>query len=328
MRTILLVAVFTCFRVAGFGQTIRYDIPAGLGNNISREDYRFLVDTAVAVVTDRYQVISVEGGTIRVRVGADTGELNLDNLILKCVAVRDTSAWPAIIREHFRQLFSSIDAQSKIDPANYESVKKFLAVRIYPQEMVDQRGGPDPLVTRVDLEGTYTVLMLDLPGAFTPVQRKMFDGWKKEKAGIFRVALDNVDSQQVEKVTRTSEFQGVEVEVSILANEDYAASYALDLEKNSPELIGDWGCAIAIPNKGLVTLCKISHDKPVDFVKYIQLTKDYMEKSYQEHPQRISDQYFWYYHGAFTRIPIATDADGNINVIAPYGLTQLMTKKP
>jgi hypothetical protein len=328
MRVFLLYAILTCLRVVGFGQQISYDIPAGLEKNISQEDYHFLVDTSIAVVAERYQIDSVKGGTIRLVRGQDLAGVNLDNLILKCVAVKDRTAWPAIIRDHFNMIFSPMDEQKKINPPDYESIKKYLSIRIYPQEMVDQRGGTGPLVSRVDLEGTYTLLMLDLPGAFTPVQKSIFDLWKKSRAEVFKAALDNVDSQKVEKVSKVTEFQGTQLEVSILGNEDYAASYALDLGKNSPELVGEWGCAIAIPNKGLVTLCKISHDKPVDFVLYIRLTKDYMEKSFQEHPQRISDQYYWYYQGTFTRIPVGTDADGNISVVSPSGLAQLMTKKP
>jgi hypothetical protein len=64
--------------------------------------------------------------------------------------------------------------------------------------------------------------------------------------------------------------------------------------------------------------------KPMNFVKYIQLTRGYMERSYQEHPQRISDQYYWYYQGTFTRIPVTTDTDGDPNVIIPQGLKRLI----
>jgi hypothetical protein len=82
-----------------------------------------------------------------------------------------------------------------------------------------------------------------------------------------------------------------------------------------------------MPNKGLVNICKISKDKPVDFVKFIQRTKPLIEKSYQEHEQPISDQFFWYYKGQFTKIDVLTEANGNINVISPSGLTALMIAK-
>jgi hypothetical protein len=95
---------------------------------------------------------------------------------------------------------------------------------------------------------------------------------------------------------------------------------------NSPELVGEWGSVVAIPNKGLVNICKVSKDKPVDFVKFIQQTKPIVEKSYNEHPQPISNQYFWYYKGLFTKIKTMTDKNGAINVFSPVGLTELMTK--
>jgi hypothetical protein len=312
--------------MATLGQTISYDIPAGYEKDIRQEDYHILVDTSVAVIAERFKIESVKEGTVQLVPGQAMNAFNLHNLLLKCAAVKDRSAWPDVIREHFGNIFAAMDEQKKIDPSNYETVKKYLSIRIYPKEMVEQRGGPDQLITRVDLEGTYTVLMLDLPGAFTAVQKKIFEVWKKDPAEVLRTAQDNVDSQKVEKADKTFDYAGGSVEVYFLGSDDYAASYALDLAKNAPEFVGEWGCAIAIPNKGLVSLCKISHDKPVDFVKYIQMSKAYIEKSYQEHPQRISDRFFWYYKGKFTPILVTADANGNVNVISPFGLTELMTK--
>ena len=327
MRSLFVLFILACSQCQAVGQTITYDIPTGLEKYISQEDYHFLVDTSIAAVNERYRIDFVKGGTIQLAGGQQMGAFNLDNLIIKCAAIKDRAGWPAVIKDHFHQIYKSFDAKEKVDLSSYEKVKQYLSIRIYPKQTVDEHGGPGVLVTREDLEGTYTLLMLDLPGAFTAVQRNNFNQWKKDVGEVFRAALDNVDSQKVEKVTKATEVHGNQLEITLLGNEDYAASYALDLERNSPELIGEWGCAMAIPNKGLVTLCKISHDKPVDFVNYIQLTKTYMENSFQEHPQRISDQFFWYYHGTFTPIHVETRGDGSVNVISPYGLTQLMTKQ-
>jgi hypothetical protein len=175
MRSLLL-GILSCIYIATFGQTISYDIPAGYEKDIRPEDYRFLVDTSVAVVADRYQIEFVKEGTIQLVKGQRLQALNLHNLILKCVAVKDTTAWPAIIREHFKAVFRSLDEQQKIDPTNYEGIRKYPSIRIYPH---------------VDLEGTYTLLMLDLPDAFTPVQAPIFDGWKKAWSPFARSAAIN-----------------------------------------------------------------------------------------------------------------------------------------
>ena len=202
-----------------------------------------------------------------------------------------------------------------------------MSIRIYPKETVLQRGGIETMVLKTDLENTYTLLMLDLPGAFTNVDRKMFDLWKKDTLEVFKIAQANINKQTVEKVTQKFNIDGNEIEVSFIGDENYAASYALDLSNNSPELVGEWGSIVAIPNKGLVNICKISKDKPLDFIKFIQRTKPMIEKSFLEHLQSISNDYFWYYKGKFTRVNIQTDTKGQINVIAPFGLTELMTSK-
>ena len=327
MRIIISLVLLTAIQFTSFGQTISYDIPDGYENDINKEDYKKLVDISVPIVSKRYTIESVKAGTIKLKHGQEMGALNLHNLILKCAAVKDKTKWGEVIQGHFENLFSSLDADKKIDPTNYETIKKYLSIRIYPATTVIERGGVEKVVAKTDLDGTYTLLMLDLPGAFKAVQKDIFILWKKNIDEVFNVAQDNVNKQKIEKVTQQFDIDGAKIEISFLGNEDYAASYALDLIHNSPELVGEWGSVVAIPNKGLVNVCKISRDKPVDFVKFIQRTKPLIAKSYREHPQPISTDYFWYYKGKFTKIAILEKENGDFNVLSPMGLTDLMTEK-
>jgi hypothetical protein len=327
MRLIILLLILSAFQLTSVGQKISYKIPDGYEQDISKDDYKKIVDLSLPIISKRYAVDFVKDGTIHLKEGQDMQAFNLDNLIIKCVETRDKSQWNKTIQEHFENMFSSIDEQKKIDPENYETIKKYLSIRIYPVEIVNQRGGTGSMVAKEDLEGTYTLLMLDLPGAFTPVQKPTFDLWKKDASEVFRAAQENINKQQIEKVTQSFDIDGVNVEMTFLGNEDYAASYALDLMNSSPDLVGEWGSVIAVPNKGLVEICEISKGKPLDFVKFIERTKPLIERSYNEHPQRISDQFFWYYDGRFERIKVLVDAKGAINVISPFGLTEIITRK-
>lgn len=322
-----LLLFLILLQMATFGQKITYNIPEGYENNISKEDYKKIVDLAVPIVAKRYSIDIVKDGTIFLKKDQEMQALNLHNIIGKCVSVKDKSQWHKVVEGHFENLFSSIDEQMKIDPENYETIKKYFSLRIYPVEVVNQRGGTSSLIVKTDLEDTYTLLMLDLPGAFTPVQKEIFSLWKKDTSEVFKIAQHNVNKQQIEKVTQKFDIDGTNVEISFLGNEDYAASYALDLVNNSPDMVGEWGSVVAMPNKGLVDICKISKDKPLDFVKFIQRMKSRVEKSYQEHEQPISDQFFWYYKGKFTRINVIEQPNGNINVISPFGLSELMTER-
>lgn len=326
MRRISLLVALLFTQFISMGQSIDYTIPDGYEKDINKEDYKNIVDISLPIISKRYTIDFVKAGEVHLKKGQEMNTLNMHNIIAKCTAVKDKSQWTSVITEHFNNIFISWDEQKKIDPENYESVKKYLSIRIYPKGLVMQRGGPESLIVKSDLEGTFTLLMLDLPGAFTPVQKEIFDLWKKDSVQVFAAAQANVNKQQIEKVTRSFDIGGTSVEMSFLGNEDYAASYALDLANNSPELVGEWGSVVALPNKGLVDICKISKDKPLDFVKFIQNSKSLIEKSYDEHPQRISDQFFWYYKGKFTKIMVG-EVNGTVNVISPYGLTQLMTEK-
>ena len=327
MRFLILLLILTTFHLKSMGQTINYKVPEDYETDINAKDYKKLVDISVPIVAKRYTVDFVKDGTIYLTKGQDMKLLNLHNLIVKCAEVSDKSSWDKVIQTHFNNIFLTIDEQKKITPQNYESIKKYLSIRIYPKETISQQGKKETLIMKQDLEGTYSLLMLDLPGTFSPVDKTIFDLWKKDISEVFRVAQQNVNKQDVKKVTKEIDVDGAKIEMIFLGNEDYAASYALDLLTNSPELIGEWGSVVVMPNKGLVDICKISKKKPVDFVKFIQRVKPLTDKSFSEHPQKISNQFYWYNKGTFTKINVLTDAKGNINVISPFGLTELMTQK-
>jgi hypothetical protein len=325
MRTLCFLLLFHIISLTSISQVIDYTIPSGYEKDISKEDYKKIVDISVAAISKRYTIEKVTDGTAYLKENGEIKAFNLHNLIDQCVSVKDKLQWNSLIEGHFENIFSSIEEQKKIDPSNFESIKKYLSIRIYPKEYVEQLGGTNTAVFKTDLEGTYSVLMLDLPGAFAPVERRFYSQWK-DTTHAFSIAQGNVNKQEVSKQNSEFDVGRVKIEVSILENLVYAGSYTLDLQNNSPDLVGEWGSAVAIPNRQVALVCKISKNKPVDFVKFIQVTKSIVEKYYQQHQQPISDQFFWYYHGKFTKIQVLINDKGIVNVISPFGLTELMTK--
>ncbi|MDO7851899.1 hypothetical protein [Hymenobacter convexus] len=307
-------------------QTISYTVPKAYKTSISKDDYKQIVDLSVAAIAKEYPVKQVKDGAVELQ-GRSQGTLNLDNLIAKCLAAPDKSQWNNVIQDHFTNLFASVHKQAHLNVQNFDTAAKYFSLRIYSQQTVAQRGGIDNFVAKTDLEGTYTMLMLDLPGAFTPISKALFNSWNKSAAEVFQIAQRNVNKQPIQKITKSFDVTGGSIEMSFLGNEDYAGSYALDLANNSPELVGKWGAVVAIPNKGLVNICRISPEKPVDFVQFIQRTKALVEKSYAEHPQPISNRFFWYYQNHFTPITVTTGPKGEAMVVAPLGLSTLLTTK-
>lgn len=324
MKKILtLLIILASFNLSA--QKVDYSLPEGYEKNISKKDYKYLVDESLKAISKNYKISSIKEGVIQLEEGQDYSIVNLHNLILKC-AESDKKEWSELISSHFNSMHESVEKQKELDPNNFETLVDYLSIRIYQESFVNQHGGIENLITKKHLDGTVSLLMLDLPSAFTPIQKNMFDLWNKTVDEVFEIAQKNVNKQEFTKMTESIDVIDKKIEVSFIENEDYGASLALDLKNNTPEFIGEWGSVVAIPNKGIVNICKISKEKPVDFILFIQSFKPVVEQFYSQHPQPISTDFYWYYKGDFTRINVI-DNNGEINVISPMGLTELMTKE-
>lgn len=324
MKKILtLLIILTSFNLSA--QKIDYSFPEGYDNEISKKDYKYLIDESVKIISKNYKISSIKEGVIELEEGQDYSILNLHNLILKCAEL-DKKDWSELITSHFNSMHESMEKQKQLDPNKFETLVDYFSIRIYQESFVNQNGGTENLISKKHLDRTVSLLMLDLPSAFTPIQKDMFDLWNKTVDEVFEIAQSNVNKQEFTKMTESIDVNDKKIEVSFIENEDYGASLALDLKNNAPEFIGEWGSVVAIPNKGIVNICKISKEKPVDFILFIQRFKPVVEQFYNQHPQPISTDFYWYYNGGFTKINVI-DNNGEINVISPIGLTELMTEK-
>lgn len=326
-RVIVLFCLLLCLQNHSAGQVIDYAIPRALETKINATDYKRIVDASVAIVSKHFKIDSVKDGTVSLVKMQDIIAFHLNNLILECTEEPDKAKWDKIISEHFNMLFATLDKDDELDPESFKDSKKYLSLRIYPKEFITQRPGYRGLVVQTNLEDTYTLLMLDVPSdAFVPVPRKNFIHWNKDIDEVFQLAKANINRQPVQKIKQSIDAGGVIIETTTLKNDDYAGSYALDLDNNSPELVGELGAIVAIPNKGIAYTCKIVRNQPVKFTRFIEKMKGTVEQEYNGHPQQISNQFYWYYKDKFTRINVSTDKDGKIIVTPPAALMSLMNK--
>lgn len=324
MKKILtLLIILTSFNLSA--QKVDYSFPEGYEKEISKKDYKYLVDESVRAISKNYKISSIKEGVIELEEGQDYSIINLHNLILKCAEL-DKKDWGELISSHFNSMHESMETQKQLDPNKFETLVDYFSIRIYQENFVNQNGGTENLVIKKHLDGTISLLMLDLPSAFRPIQKDMFELWDKTVDEVFEIAQKNVNKQPFTKMTESFDVNDKKIEVNFIENEDYGASLALDLKNNTPEFIGEWGSVVAIPNKGIVNICKISKEKPVDFILFIQRFKPVVEQFNYQHPQPISTDFYWYYNGDFTKINVI-DNNGEINVISPMGLTELMTEK-
>jgi hypothetical protein len=319
--------LFLIFMVIAFdradAQPVDYSVPQAYKKSIKKNEYKKIVDITLPLIAKRFDIENLREGVIYLKPSQELQVIDLGEVISKC-SETTSDKWEEVINGYFNGLFSAMDSKKNLDINRYETVRNFLSIRIYPKEMVDRRGGTENLVVRTDLEGTYTLLMLDLQSAFTPVQQSVFGSWNRDIDEVFKQAQANVNKKEMIKEVREFKAGKTRLEAIFIENEDYTASFALDLMNNSPEYVGEWGAVVAMPNKGIVNICKITKEKPLDFVPYIQLFKKPAAELYQNHLQPVSDQFYWFYKGRFTLINVTEDKNGNITVLPPIHLTELI----
>lgn len=319
----LFLFIFTFLYLIFPAQKVQYDIPDMLKSEINMDKYKLIVDLAVLEISKHEKVLSVENGIFKTDKHTNYG---IDNLIYKSKDINEKAALNSIIKEHFNALFDSINFSDNLDLKNFEKIRQYLSLRLYPKSYFEEYLNNKNCIYKIDLEDVYTVLMLDLPTAFTNVQREAFESWKKNELEVFSIAQENINKQNVEKVTQTFEFGGTNVQINFIGDETYAASYGLDLIHNSPDFVGNLGAVVAFPNKGIINVCKITNDHPLDFVKFIQGTKSLVKKFHDDHPYPVSTDFFWYYKGKFKKINVFENSDGKIDVTAPNELSDLLVK--
>jgi hypothetical protein len=172
---------------------------------------------------------------------------------------------------------------------DFEKASKYLAVRIYQQDFMGSFK-LEELVHRKDLEGTVTVLVLDLPDSVESVLNTNIEKWNKQPEELFILAFDNLK----EKFKREAE--RMENNFLKLSGEDiFVTSEALFFERNK-DCIGKFGSIFCIPNRD--TLVAVAIDSDLDVEVGLQLMIPFAENTFdQSEDMAITRHIFWYYEG-------------------------------
>jgi len=226
--------------------------------------------------------------------------------------------WTALISGHFEALEEGLAEQESTDLTDFESVKKYLAVRIYDAAYAERLEGR--AITRVDLGGTVTMLVLDLPTTIRTLASDDVKEWGKSVDELLEIGLNNVLAKyesewQTEQVELDSDF-----EVSLLSAPDfYVTTAALAFDK-FPEMSGVFGAIIGIPHRhalialpleGLAGMRSVGSLIPV------------ILGMYREGPGSISPWLYWWRAGEILPLPVEMKGD-TVEFSPPAAFIELM----
>lgn len=311
MKRTFILWLFLLIHTTLFAQKISYAIPSDYQNEISKKDYKKILNLSIKKLSERFKIIAVDTGYIWVQIEEQQSAFTIHNVLFKC-SQESSKMWPAVVDAHFQAFFTSMDAQTKLDLLNFESIKDRIRLRVYPANYTPfLNGGQEGFATATVLENFYVAAVIDLPETIRLVESKLCAEWGKTVTEVLELGYQNTN--KIEPYIETV-LLGDSLEATFFEEGDYAASFALRIWETHPEIVGKYGTVIAIPNKGIFSTYKM--EDPVSFVNFIKTTYEVTQKMHHDHTHPISTAFYWLYKGEFKEIPITFDADGLLNVIS------------
>ncbi len=236
--------------------------------------------------------------------GAQPMQLGLLNLAQRCHLAGDAlGLWRKIVAEHFDKLKASAREQQDLAGVigDFSRIRPHLALRIWPEEAMTNLMGK--VVSRQDLDGTLTMLAIDMPSGIGSVAIDQIAPWGLSEDELFAIALDNIRRNFPVQVSNVGSADKPIVLLS--ADHYYVATHAL-LLKDHPQCLGEYGCLMGIPHRHVV-LCHPIRDMSV--VQAVQALIPALIGMESEGPGSITSNLYWYHEGQFTNLPFESGQD-------------------
>jgi len=236
----------------------------------------------------RLEPYIVEEDMIQLQDGSKFGLVNLAQI---CTRAKPDE-YHLIIREHFDMMFQNQAFRESLAFDDFESIEKYLAVRIYDSEYLSAID--EETIIRRPLTGeVFIVLVFDFPHVIENIKREDADKWGKTDDELFEIGKKNV--------RKNYRFETAEVDFDkdkVLAVETdhfFAPNILLELEQR-PELLGKGGTIVAIPTRSLALIYPI---RDMKVVSALTMFFNSVPRIFAAGPGSLTQEVFWYRNGQF-----------------------------
>lgn len=263
---------------------------------------------------DRGIAYRVDDGMINLLDGSQ--QYGLGNLAQMCRQL-GRKEWSALIRAHFATMEQSEQETRELELkiGDFMQVKGMLLVRLMSDASVP---ADFPLISRVDLPGTLSFLVFDLPSTVRSVRRDEAAVWGRSTEELFAVALENVRRTVLPDITR-QELKDDQQAVILTGESFFVASHALLIEDH-PECLGTHGALVAVPHRHCMITYPINGAEVVKVVDVMGIVALGMER---EGPGSISPKLYWYHRGRYLELPFEFTKDA-FNFYPPDEFTAML----
>jgi hypothetical protein len=258
-------------------------------------------------------------GTVRFTMG-DASVLNLYNVFMICLA-KESGSWAGIAKDYVAQSISinkeQRDALALLE--NFERGRGRLFMKIYPVEYIDQLGGQ--FVGRSDIPGTCSVVVVDMPSSYMPLDPAYLQKWRKVKDEVIAAAEGNTFESLKAMTTGAFDWGSGQ---TLLYYYDESNVYVASLALNVPLVSGfegAYGAFLGIPGRSILLI------QPIRDAQYVNALALNMMANIKEQfgvaSGTISASLFWLYKGKlYLASETAEGAQGRVKL--PDALSALL----
>jgi len=206
--------------------------------------------------------------------------------------------YKAIVTEHFEAQVRAHQFDKEFDDMveDYERIKDYLAVRLYPNDYADSVGR-EVTIGRDFAESIYQMLVFDLPDTIKSIRPDQAEKWGKTIDELFEVGIENVKKKYPLQLSK----QETGIFEVFFAQGDHFFVPNIVFDKDTLEDIsGSKGMLIGLPHRHVALMFAIEN---IHVVEVLTLFINTVNGMYKEGPGSVSGGVFWYHDGVFTNLP-------------------------
>lgn len=224
-------------------------------------------------------------------------ELGLQNVAQMCKQ-NDIKNYEAVVIDHFDTMIRIHQFNQEFDDivSDFEKVEQYIGVRLYDTGYAAHLEGEN-LIAKDFADGIINVLVFDLPESVMNIKPKQTKPWGKTIDELFEIGKKNIKEKY--PVNLSEEKVGEHLIWFAEANHFFASGFALDIA-DYPQIVGDKGSLVSIPNRHTVIIYPIRN---LDVLGALNNVLYLTSRMYQDGPGSITDKLYWYKDGEFIDLP-------------------------
>lgn len=249
------------------------------------------------------------------------GQMGLKNVAQVC-GQTDISFYQKTVNEHFDTLLRTcvFDKEFGEIKNDYEQIKEYLGVRLYPHGYFAQVGLHNTIGK--DFSGNiYAAIVYDTPDSIESVSASDAEKWGKSVDDLFETGIKNIWSKYGVQLSE-EEIEGFNIWFA-QAEHFFTPNIVFDKE-TLKDLSGREGLLIGLPHRHAAILYPVNDALAADFIDSLIMVVNNM---YNEGPGSLSNNIFWYKDGYFENLPYEIE-DGAIVLSPPESFTSMLESLP